>query len=411
MTVRQNAYLTFKENANAGRHGWLRLTPAYSYRLVADTLSGVEHGSTVLDPFSGSGTTGLFVAEAGLKGVLLDINPFLIWLAQTKTGNYAPNDLDRTLTLSKSVLDVAEKMVESKTLWEPPIANIQRWWPGGTLDALKALRAGLDECCSGPPCDLLKIALCRTLIDSSSAAFNHQSMSFKTPKSEATLFDSSHSEDIKRTLDLFGREVEQVVSAAANSLPGSVNVLHCDARSMDCMEPGSVDVLYTSPPYANRMSYIRELRPYMYWLRYLTKAVEAGELDWQAIGGTWGIATARVGRWEADSVIPLGEDFQATLDKIALADNRSAGILSRYVAKYFHDMWSHFKAASAVMKKGGQVYYVVGNSTFFGNLVPTEEWYSQLLAQAGFDRIHVEKIRKRNSKAELYEFVVNGRKT
>ena len=45
------------------------------------------------------------------------------------------------------------------------------------------------------------------------------------------------------------------------------------------------------------MSYIRELRPYMYWLSYLRDGREAGELDWKAIGGTWGIATSRVGKW------------------------------------------------------------------------------------------------------------------
>lgn len=55
------------------------------------------------------------------------------------------------------------------------------------------------------------------------------------------------------------------------------------------------------------MSYIRELRPYMYWLGFLNKAKEAGELDWKAIGGTWGIATSRLSCWERseDSFRPL----------------------------------------------------------------------------------------------------------
>ena len=36
----------------------------------------------------------------------------------------------------------------------------------------------------------------------------------------------------------------------------------------------------------------------MYWLGYLEQPRDAGELDWQAIGGTWGAATSRVAAWE-----------------------------------------------------------------------------------------------------------------
>src|SRR5205823_779155 len=56
----------------------------------------------------------------------------------------------------------------------------------------------------------------------------------------------------------------------------------------------------TSPPYPNRMSYIRELRPYMYWLGYLSDGRAAGELDWKAIGGTWGCATSMLNTWASN---------------------------------------------------------------------------------------------------------------
>ena len=52
--------------------------------------------------------------------------------------------------------------------------------------------------------------------------------------------------------------------------------------------PGSVDLVVTSPPYANRMSYVRELRPYLYWLRFLRTPDGAGDLDWSAVGGPGG---------------------------------------------------------------------------------------------------------------------------
>lgn len=58
--------LTFKHNLKNGRHGWLRLTPAYSVKVVEQLLDQVPDVTHVLDPFSGSGTTGLVCAERGI---------------------------------------------------------------------------------------------------------------------------------------------------------------------------------------------------------------------------------------------------------------------------------------------------------------------------------------------------------
>src|SRR5262249_11781208 len=53
--ARRNAHLTYQ--GNHGRHAWLRLTPAYSVRLVRDYVATLGPGSVVTDPFSGTGTT------------------------------------------------------------------------------------------------------------------------------------------------------------------------------------------------------------------------------------------------------------------------------------------------------------------------------------------------------------------
>lgn len=36
----------------------------------------------------------------------------------------------------------------------------------------------------------------------------------------------------------------------------------------------------------------------MYWLKFLSSGEEAGEIDWKAIGGTWGSATSKLHTWE-----------------------------------------------------------------------------------------------------------------
>ena len=404
---RQNSHLTFKANVATGRHGWLRLTPAYSYRLVVKTLerSDIE-ARVVLDPFSGTGTTGLVVSEHGLKAHLVDVNPFLLWLAAAKTRSYAHSELLEAQRIGQEIVKEGPGK-SAEGLWQPPIHRIDRWWSAPELDALRVIYHALDRCAAGESArDLLLVAFCRTLIRVSHAAFNHQSMSFNDNGDQLSLLP-----EIPASAWLvFIEELETVVGSASSVLPGDVNAYRGDSRDLASALPRSarIDLLYTSPPYANRISYIRELRPYMYWLGFLHDARQAGELDWTAIGGTWGIATSRVAQWTTPDECPLGPKFSRTLATIRGSNDKSGDILARYVHKYFDDMWLHFQSAYTVIKPGGKVIYIVGNSFFYGVNVPTQEWYRTLLLEAGFESVSITPIRKRNSKKGLFEYAVEG---
>ncbi|MFW6692865.1 DNA methyltransferase [Streptomyces sp. MAR4 CNX-425] len=424
--TRQNAHLTYRANAGAGRHGWLRLTPAYSVSLVRRYAAEMPPGSVVTDPFSGTGTTPLAAAEHGLTGQSLDVNPFLIWLGKTKTAAYEPAHLRETRQALAPLVRRAEELLpEAGGLWQPELHNIGRWWAWSALDALKAVRRALDVAAGGLPPggrDLLDVAFCRTLIASSNAAFNHQSMSFKQereestpPAADAAALRALGLDAARAVLEDFRREADTTLASAAAPLPGTARVLYGDSRDM---QPAAgrllpCDLLLTSPPYVNRMSYIRELRPYMYWMRHLRRAEDAGRLDWQAIGGTWGAATSRVRAWippgpAAGVPEPVAGELARTQAAIRRDGGRNGPLLANYVGKYVHDMWGHFRAAYKNVRGGGRAVYVIGNSTFYGNQVPAQEWYAALLGAAGFAGVEVEVIRKRNSNKALFEYAVSG---
>jgi len=120
----------------------------------------------------------------------------------------------------------------------------------------------------------------------SNAAFNHQSMSFKLRRRSA---DEAH-----LLVAQFLADVEHVAVAAPTSRPQCRVFVGERRKELKHWRAGatgrSVDHLTTvSQPHV----VIRELRPYMYWLRFFRTGREAGELDWDAIGGTWGVATSR----------------------------------------------------------------------------------------------------------------------
>ena len=211
----------------------------------------------------------------------------------------------------------------------------------------------------------MNIAVCKTLIEVSNAAFNHQSMSFKDKKKDNGQLELWTHETLG--IDPFLENVEAVVRSAELNPVGEAQVMLGDSRSLEFLGEQHFDLLVTSPPYPNRMSYIRELRPYMYWLGYLKEAREAGELDWQAIGGTWGIATSRLNDWERDRTNYCPDNLLATIEKISRADSKSGPVLAKYVGKYFEDMWLHFQSVIKNMKPGAEVHYIVGNSKFYDN--------------------------------------------
>lgn len=405
MTISQNAHLTFRANMGLTRHGWLRLTPAYAYSMVKDSLKDIDRGSVVLDPFAGSGTTGLVAAESGIRSVMLDINPFLVWLGRTKCRIYSPEEIDHAQRLSDMSIEVATKC-RGQDAQVPPMHRIERWWDHETLLGLAVLKQTLSDLSRGAPSDdLLSIAFCRVMIAMSNAAFNHQSMSFHdSSDTQIGLFSPKQRSD--EVFTRFSDEVQSVLNSASSQLQSSVTVNLDDARTMESVEIGTIDVLYTSPPYSNRMSYIRELRPYMYWLGYLSSGRQAGEMDWQAIGGTWGSATSRLSDWDSTVPLPLGDEFESVISQIAASDGRNAQVLANYVHKYFFDMLTHFKQAYRVVRPGGRLTYIVGNSTFYQILVPTERWYAKLLEHVGFENVRVNVIRKRNSNKKLFEFSV-----
>lgn len=404
------ARFTFKGNHKETRYGWLRLTPAYSVHLVIELLDlHASKDTLVLDPFCGTGTTALACAERGIACDTTDINPLLLWLTQAKTHTYNKNDLAEFEVASAQIVEAILAVKEDNT-WLPLLHQIEKWWDEATLRALGRamckIKGLLRESASTKVIDLLKIIFCRVAIGHANVSFGHQSMSFKKRSEDQALpFPLSAEHALATT---WRHAALSIIVAASSPVRKQPRVILCDARHLSVkLEADHYACVITSPPYPNRMSYIRELRPYMYWLGYLHDQRAAGELDWQAIGGTWGCATSNVAKWKPDSDLKIPfAGFDEILTRIA----QRSPLLSRYVHKYFYDMAMHCDELFRVIKPGGIINYIVGNSKFYDVMLPVEEIYAALFRDVGFDSVEVRSIRKRTSKKELFEFIVSARK-
>ncbi len=394
---------TFKANSKTSRHGWLRLTPAYSLRLVEELLAAHAPVKRVIDPFCGTGTTALCAAHRGHEVVTIDINPFLVWFARAKTAQYSPESIEEAAIAGREALQLAVRRIVMPVA-APPISNIERWWSPETLEFLRHLRAAIEQVTqpNTPLRDLLLVAFCRTLIELSNAAFNHQSLSFQNANSTEKLFSIDES-------TVFGDNIQFVLSSARENPRSNASVILADSRQLGKCVTGQFDLVITSPPYANRISYIRELRPYMYWLGFLKNGREAGELDWAAIGGTWGSATSRLINWQRTRNRFENKLLDNILNEIEKRDYKSGKLIVNYLDKYFNDLWIHLCELTSLLNYDAELHYIVGNSSFYGILVPTEQILADMLSRLGFSNVTQKPIRKRNSNKSLIEFDVSAR--
>lgn len=402
--MKQRSDYTFKYNKEQGRHGWLRLTPAYSIKLVKEILNldGLfaekNHQISILDPFCGTATTGIVAAEHGFNCSLYDINPFLVWFGTIKSSNFDTNVLNEMM---KIIIDgLKEVTLDKSDVWVPPMRNIERWWSSSTLLALGNLRSFLSETWGEPTMEgeqnLIWIAFARLVIDCSAADFNHISVSFKE---ETQDFGS----DIFK--NMFMERLRMIVDSAKNELTGHVRIYHNDSRYLEVSE--TYDLVITSPPYPNRISYIRELRPYMYWLKFLSSGEEAGEIDWKAIGGTWGSATSKLHTWE--QITPtLPQRLLDVCNRIENADEKNGRTMALYVKKFFDDMYLHLSNLRNHLNDHASINYILGNSSFYGNYVETDLIIEEMLNGLDYRNIKSQIIRKRNSKSHLYEYNITA---
>jgi hypothetical protein len=354
----------------------------------------------------------LVCAEEDVYAETTDINPFLLWLGKAKCALYTQQDLLEAQTASDAVLRAIQS-TNGVEPWVPPLFQIEKWWSAPILEKVGKARAVIEDRSpeiSDAASNLLKVAFCRMMIETANVSFGHQSMSFKQVDDQ--LFLDIPNDAAEVVASAWREAATSIIKAAETPIPIQPRFVQCDARNLTReLEPDSFDCVITSPPYPNRMSYIRELRPYMYWLGYLHDSRQAGELDWEAIGGTWGCATSNLSKWDRPAALEVPfEGFERILKSIANANQQSGPLLSTYVEKYFCDMVGHVRELFAVVRRRGTVHYVVGNSKFYDVMLPVEEIFAALFESAGFVDVRIEAIRKRTSKKELFEYIVQARK-
>lgn len=409
---RRTVDVTFKGKLALPIHRWYRLTPSFSPQLALDIADhfGVTPADFVLDPFSGVGTVPLCMKYRGVPTCSIELNPYPHFVSTVKTRTY--RDLpdireyfDSFLVRAREEVcaipkgSAVEGYLVANAQYVPPIHKPRRWWSPGNLAQLTCIRRLLMERQdTGEHIDLLRMGILGILVPVSNAKHNHVSLTFaKEPLPTVDVVGGLADKLLEITQDIdemASQPCSEVTVFAGNSK---------QAASILAQTP-KVSAVITSPPYPNRFSYARETRPHLFFFNLIDSAEAVGDLETEAIGGTWGKATSVL----AEGVTPANALVRRLLAPHIESAHRgdNGRLMTAYVTKYFNDMYTHAEQIAQVCRTKARLAYVIGNSKFYGNPLPSDEILAGIFGHFGFTMDGIHKMRRRVSKSGLYEAVV-----
>jgi hypothetical protein len=402
--------VTFRGKLGLPIHRWYRLTPSFSPYLANDIADhfGLNGKDLVLDPFGGVGTVPLCMKYRGIPACSIEINPYLFFVATVKNRTFTDcAAIRQSLEAFKDVYRRALRKLPAEREagayleeHEPSIPAIHRpgrWWSPGNLMQLVCVREALSRFEAIPEhLDLLKMGILGILVAVSNARHNHVSLTFADEP--APMVDLAGVLDAK-----YGQMLEDIEVASA--LPCSeVTIYRGNSKEASrVLPPGfEASAVITSPPYPNRFSYARETRPHLFFFDFIADARAVGQLETDAIGGTWGKATSVL----AAGVDPANPLIETLLEPYITNIDPAGALMASYVIKYFNDLYDHASEISNVCPGRCRLAYVIGNSKFFGHPLPSDEILASIFGHHGFELERIDRMRRRQSKTGLYEAVV-----
>jgi hypothetical protein len=408
-TNRTTKDVTFKGKMDLPIHRWYRLTPSFSPQLADDIADHFALGADdlVLDPFSGVGTVPLCMKYRGIPACSIELNPYLHFVGTVKTRTYTDIDAiekclaDFMRTFARAAAKLPDESDAARYLTEnaefiPRINFVERWWTPGNLMQLVCLRRTMLDFKADPiHYDLLRMGVLGILIPVSNAKHNHVSLTFAA--------HPLHTVNIVSILDeMYKKMIDDLHSV--KGLPSSdVTIYAGNSKEASKVLPKrrKITAVITSPPYPNRFSYARETRPHLFFFDFIESAKHVGEMETDAIGGTWGKATTVL----TNGVKPANKIVADLLHSHTPPHDEGA-LMASYVTKYFNDIYTHAGEIAKVCAKHARLAYVIGNSKFFDHPLPSDEILAGIFGHFGFELDRIDHMRKRQSKRGLHEAVV-----
>ena len=348
-------------------HAFAAKFPAQLPRYFIEGLS--EPGETVLDPMAGSGSTLLEGWLLGRQVVGVDLDPLAARQCRAKTTWVDPQLVEET---GQRVLADVRRRVEVDhpletlrgDLDDATNAFLDYWFLPETQSELAALALEIRKEIDPVLRNLLEVLFSATIVTKSGGVSRARDLAHSRPHRVS-------GKQPRSPFRMFEAQVRHAARAFAETPDvgrGSSSFVAADSRSLPLAD-NSVDLIVTSPPYANALDYMRAHKFSLVWLGQQVR--ELGNLRGKYIGAE---------RQAGDEAFPLPDDAQRAIANLSEIDRPK----SRVLAKYLREMRQAIAEMYRVTRPGRAVIIVVGPSTMRGQRISTQDYLAGIAEQAGF---------------------------
>ena len=353
-----------------------------------------SHGDVVLDPMMGSGTAVVEALLEGRRGVGLDLDPLALRLSCVKT---TPLDIDDLRDAGYKVISRANALLSNGKTIERDLAKrfdertkafIDYWFLSTTQRELMALVRAIQDVTDASVRRFLELTFSSIIVTKSGGVSRARDLAHSRPHLVKT-------KTPKNALEQFSIRFRKNLASIAQLEPNSTMALPLagDARVMPFAD-GIIDLIVTSPPYANAIDYMRAHKFSLVWLG--ESIADLSELRAQYLG------SERVGRLQYAA---LPDRPEGIVRQLTERDSSKAAILR----KYFVEMKAVLAEMYRVLRNDSAAIVVVGTSMMRGIDVQTHFCLADIAAGLGFDVVGVvQRILDRNKRMMPARF---GRKT
>ena len=421
----------FSANRSAQVHRWVPWIAGFSKHFIEDALASYANGEgqTILDPFAGVGTTLVEADLAGHEAIGFEINPYAAFAARLKLGAHRMSgDALRAVVdaLNVHAFSVEANGAAPRSTAPERFRTRSPFYSPEVERKVLLLQDFVRQQADPPVVEMLRLAFASTMVEYSNYSYE-PSLGRRQAAGRAPIDDYPVAKTVADKLSQMADDAEWYHRMRTDrERPDGRVHLQSFFEGYQQLERGSVDLLITSPPYANNYHYNRNTRPQLYWLELCRSPSDLKQLEAANFGTYWQRAR------DLDHV-PLDPsisdaEIRDTVDAIR-ERNTDRGLYggpgwANYITTYLNDCVRFVEGMQWCLRSGATALVVIGNSIVQGVPVATDRFLASIASAHGLQVVDIHTPRAtrvgnsiinssvragRGNSARLYEAVVEIR--